>query len=139
MSGPATPPAATPAIEYLEGFDAGGRRAGDSALPMLVVFRADWCPWSGELARAVVADDRVVELSRRFVCVAVDADRDAEACRRFDVRTFPTVLLLDADGGERFRATGSSAATGLAGAMGDVLAAAHRPSRMAAVDTEGSR
>jgi hypothetical protein len=139
MAVPQATPAASPAIEYVEGFEAAGRRAADAGLPMLVVFRADWCPWSGELVQSAVADSRVVELSRRFVCVTVDADRDAITCRQFDVRAFPTVLLLDAGRRERFRATGSSAVNGLAGAMGDVLAAPHRPRRVAAAEAEAAR
>ncbi len=135
IAGPPTTPTRAAVIEYVEGFDAGTRRAADAGLPMLVLFRAAWCRWSGELGQAAVADPRVVELSRRFVCVAVDADRHQTACRTFDVRAFPTVILLDAGRTERFRATGSSAASNLATAMGDVLAtptSPHRPGRMAA-------
>jgi hypothetical protein len=130
MPAPATP-ATTAVIEYVEGFEAGAKRAADAGLPMLVVFRAAWCRWSGELVQAAVADSRIVECSRRFVCVAVDADRHAATCREFDVRAFPTVVLLDADRTEQFRATGSSAVSGLAAAMGDVLTAASRPRRLA--------
>ncbi|MCE9630369.1 MAG: thioredoxin family protein [Planctomycetia bacterium] len=131
IAGPPATPARTAVIEYVEGFDAGTRRATDAGLPMLVVFRAAWCRWSGELVQAAVADPRVVEFSRRFVCVAIDADRHQEACRAFEVHAFPTVILLDAGRTERFRATGSSAASGLAAAMGDVLASPNRPNRMA--------
>lgn len=122
-------PAAT--IEYVEGFAAARKRAEGGRLPMLVVFRADWCRWSGELVTAAVADPRVVELARRFVCVAVDADRDQATCRTFAVGAFPTVILLDADGEEQFRATGSSAAAGLAPAMAAVLSTRSRAERVA--------
>lgn len=131
IAGPPATPAHAAVIEYVEGFDAGTRRATDAGLPMLVVFRAAWCRWSEELVQAAVADPRVVELSRRFVCVAVDADRHQAACRAFDVHAFPTVILLDAGRTERFRATGSSAASGLAAAMGNVLGSPNRPNRLA--------
>ncbi|MFM8734495.1 MAG: thioredoxin family protein [Pirellulales bacterium] len=126
---PAQRPAAT--IEYVEGFAAAAKRAGDAGLPMLVVFRADWCRWSGELVSAAVADPRVVDLARRFVCVAVDADRDAATCREFAVDAFPTVMLLDASRGVRFRATGTSAAARLASAMAEVLSTRGRAGRVA--------
>lgn len=122
-------PAAT--IEYVEDFSAAQKRADGGRLPMLVVFRADWCRWSGELVTAAVADPRVVDLARRFVCVAVDADRDQATCRTFTVGAFPTVILLDADGEEQFRATGSSAAAGLAPAMAAVLSTRNRADRVA--------
>ena len=88
---------------------------------MLIVFRAGWCRWSGEFARGPLADRSVVSLARRFICVTADADRDAATCRAFDVRVFPTVVVLDAGGRERFRATGSAAADGLATALRGVL------------------
>ncbi len=109
------------AIEYVEGCDSGLRRAAEDRRPVLMVFRAAWCGWSAELAREALADPRLVGLSRRFVCVAIDADRDAAACRRFAVDRFPTVLLLDVTGVERFRTTGSTAA-GLVDAMAGLLA-----------------
>jgi hypothetical protein len=112
---------ARPGIEYVEGFEAGQRRAEAERLPMLLVFRASWCRWSCELAQGPLADRRVATLAHRFVCVTVDADRDAATCKAFGVSGFPTVLVLDSSGSERFRATGSSAANGLATALRTVL------------------
>lgn len=124
--------AATPtAIEYVEGFESGLRRAAEDGRPLLTVFRAAWCRWSAELGQGVLADPRIVALSRRFVCVAVDADRDPATCRRFGVDRFPTVLLCDAAGGEQFRTTGS-AAEGLAEAMAGLLEAGGGRRRVAA-------
>jgi hypothetical protein len=127
----AAAPAAAAAIEYVEGFDAGSKRAAEAGLPLVVVFRAAWCRWSGELVQAAEANPRIVECSRRFICVAVDADRHPETCRQFDVQAFPTVIVLDADRVERYRGNGSSAVAGLAAAMGEVLAAAPRTRRVA--------
>ncbi len=112
--------AAPTAIEYVEGFDSGLRRAAEDGRPLLTVCRAAWCRWSADIGHGPLADPRVVSLSRRFVCVAVDADRDAATCRRFGVDRFPTVLLFDASGTERFRTSGS-AAEGLADAMAGLL------------------
>ena len=114
-------PHARPGIECVEGYQAGLRRAETEKLPMLLVFRASWCRWSCELAQGPLADRRVVALAKRFVCVTVDADRDAATCKKFGVSGFPTVLVIDAAGSERFRATGSSAANGLATALRTVL------------------
>lgn len=137
-AGPAAP-AAAPAIDYVDGLDAGQRRAADSGQPMLLVFRAAWCRWSGEFVQGAVADPAVVRLSRRFVCVAVDADRHADTCRKFAVNAFPTVILLDADGTERFRATGATAITHIAAAMTDVAAAPARPKRIATTPAASPR
>ena len=132
-------PTVAPAIDYLDGYEAGARRAVESGAPMLVVFRAAWCRWSGELVQAAVADPRVVRLSRRCICMAVDADRHADTCRRFGVQAFPTVLILGADGTERFRATGSAAAAHIATAMDEVLADQPRPRRIASSAADPAR
>ena len=108
-------------IEYVEGYEAGRRRAETEQRPMLIVFRAAWCRWSGEFAQGPLTDRGVVSLARRFICVTVDADRDAATCQAFGVRGFPTVVVLDARGRERFRATGSSAAGGLESPLRAVL------------------
>ena len=139
IGGGAAAPAAAPAIDYVDGYEAGARRAAESGVPMLVIFRAAWCRWSGELVQAAVADPRVVRLSRRFVCMAVDADRHAETCRRFGVQAFPTVIILDAGGTERFRATGSAAAAHIAAAMDEVLGDQARPRRIASSAADPAR
>lgn len=131
ITGSPADPVSAAVIEYVEGFEAGRRRSADAGLPMLVVVRATWCPWSGELVQATAGNPRIVELSRRFVCVAVDADRDPATCRELGIVAFPTVVLIDTAGAERHRATGSSASSGLAAAMGELLASPQRPSRVA--------
>jgi hypothetical protein len=110
-----------PGIEYVEGYEAGSHQAAASGLPLLLVFRASWCRWSSEMARGPLADPALVEQARRFVCVTVDADRDAATCRAFEVTAFPTIIIVDADGRERYRASGAAAVGGLATALERVL------------------
>lgn len=126
----AAPPETGNAIEYVEGYDAGLRRAAAENRPLLVVFRAAWCHWCAELARRTLVDRRLVGLSRQFVCVVVDADRHAADCRRFGVKEFPTVLVATAEGAECRRWTGCPSADELVAAMADTLPAA----RMAVVE-----
>ena len=121
LIGAAAGATATLPVEYVEGFEAGRRRAAEGGQPMLVIFRAAWCRWSGEFVQALASDARLVALSRRFVCVTVDADRDLRTCTGLGVDTFPTVLLFDAEGTERFRAAGASASDRLALAMRGLL------------------
>ena len=79
------------------------------------------------MARGPLADREIVARTRRFVCVFVDADRDAATCRAFDVAAFPTLIVIGGDGRERFRATGSVAPGSLAAALDAVPA----PQRLA--------
>jgi hypothetical protein len=126
----AADPAITPRrIERVEGYPAGSRRAADGGLPMLLIFRADWCRWSAGLVAETLSDPRLAGLAGSFVAVTVDADRDTASCRSFGVRTFPTVIVLDRERKERFRATGAAVRDGLAGALAS--AAADVPRRVA--------
>jgi thiol:disulfide interchange protein len=108
------------AIEYVEGYDAGLRRATAENRPLLVIFRAVWCRWCAEFAQGTLVDRRLVGLSRQFVCVTIDADRHAADCRRFGVKEFPTVILLTPGGGELRRWTGCPNADELAAAMAGI-------------------
>ena len=108
-------------IEYVDGYEAGRKRAAAAKKPMLVVFRATWCRWSSEMMQDTLLDDQIVALSQRFVCVLVDADRNADTCRALAVNGFPTVLLITADGEEYSRSTGRPAADRLAKAMHHAL------------------
>jgi hypothetical protein len=76
----------------------------------------------------------LVELSRHFVCVVVDADRHAADCKRCGIKEFPTVLLASPDGEERRRWTGCPTVDDLVTAMSGGLST----SRMAAADAAGA-
>jgi thioredoxin-like negative regulator of GroEL len=128
----AAAPEAGNAIEYVEGYEAGLRRATAENRPLLVVFRAAWCHWCAEFARGPLIDRRLVGLSRQFVCVVVDADRHAADCRRFGVKEFPTVVVATMKGDECRRWTGCPSAEELVSAMADTLPS----TRMALADGE---
>jgi hypothetical protein len=107
LAEPVPPEVARPTggrIECCDGFETGSRRAA-------------WCRWSGDLMETLLADGRLAALGGRFVCASIDADREAALCRSFGVSGFPTVILLDADRREQFRATGTAARLGLAAAV----------------------
>jgi thioredoxin-like negative regulator of GroEL len=46
------------------------------------------------MANEAFVQEQVVGLSERFTCVLVDADREPEICRQFQVRGYPTIQFL---------------------------------------------
>jgi len=120
-------------IECVGGYEDGRARAIADGKPLLLVFRAEWCRFSAELSQRTLRDGRLVEVSRRAVCVMLDADRDAATCRRFGVTVFPTVVVCGPDGRERFRTSGPAAADAVATAIEQVTV----PVRVAAGDPGG--
>ena len=93
-------------IEFVEGYASALARAELERKPLLVLFRASWCRWCGEMTATVLSEQQVVLRSRRFICVAVDADRDREICRTHGVHGYPTILVAAPDGRELGRRTG---------------------------------
>jgi hypothetical protein len=123
-------------VAYVDDYEAASRRARAEGRPLLLVFRASWCRWSGELARGPLAEPRLVALTRRCVCTQVDADRDAATCRAFAVAAFPTVIVVAADGRECFRGTGAAVTVGLAAALDAVPPAGTAEDRLAAEERQ---
>jgi thioredoxin-like negative regulator of GroEL len=112
-------------IEYVSGYEAGLKRAAAERKPLLLIFKANWCRFSAELTQRTLADERVIGLSRRSVCVMVDADRDADICRQFGVKAFPTLVILPVDGGEPIRKTGRPTAAAVAADLEKALDPPH--------------
>lgn len=123
--------AAPTAIEYVEDYQAGLERATATGKPLVIICRASWCRWCAGLSQGVLADPEVVQRSSRCVCVTLDADRDAEICRKLGVRGFPTVILQTPTGREVKRLTGRSEVRTLAAAIDEatarIAATAKRP------------
>lgn len=119
-------------IAYVEGYEAGLRRAMLENRPLLIVFRASWCHWCAELARNALVDRRLVGLSRHFICVAIDADRHMADCQRLGVKAFPTVVVASPEGEERRRWKGCPSADELVSAMAETVPGV----RIAAVDED---
>lgn len=124
-------------LECVDGFAAGSRRAADTGLPLLLIFRASWCRWSDDFLTTALADTDLLDAADRFVCATVDADREAATCRSFGVRAFPTVIALDAARRERYRATGATARGRLPAALAAMVA--DPPPRMAVESTVAPR
>lgn len=92
-----------------DGGDAGALAyAAQARLPVLVDFYATWCPPCDRLRDEFLTDPSREELLRRFVLLKVDADAPASFAikDRYRVGGYPTVLVLDPDGGVLDRVVG---------------------------------
>ena len=95
-------------IEFVEGYTRGYQDAQAAGKPMLVFFTAPWCDYCHQMLEEAFADQRVVRLSRRFVCIQVDADQEPSVCQQFEIRGYPTVQFLSPRGVPLNRLTGKT-------------------------------
>jgi thiol:disulfide interchange protein len=122
--------ASTPSSAFGGSVDLG-RTYGDAVeagkkqtKPLMVFFTAKWCRFCRAVEEESFHDHQVVELSKQFVCVAVDVDVDPGVCRDFGVNTLPTVLFTSSSGVPMNRMIGENPPSELVQQMHAALRAA---------------
>ena len=94
------------AIQWADSFDAALAAAGDKNLPVMIDFYTDWCGWCKKLDADTYVDTQVIAAAKGFVSVKINADLDRETASRYKITGFPTILFVDAAGGEIHRVIG---------------------------------
>jgi thiol-disulfide isomerase/thioredoxin len=95
--------------------DLGLSRTG----PTVVHFTANWC---GPCARVRELINQVSNDLGGVAHVEIDLDNNPDAARRLSVLSLPTTFIFDADGRQRYRASGVPKAADLRSALGPLLA-----------------
>ncbi|MEK6236479.1 MAG: thioredoxin family protein, partial [Planctomycetales bacterium] len=95
---PAETPDMIDGMAFVDGYAEGFRIAQEEGKPMLLFFTAEWCRYCHLMLEDAFVQEEVVSLSKRFVCVWVDADRETEVCETFEVDGYPTVQFLSPRG-----------------------------------------
>lgn len=92
---------------------------------VLVGFWATWCHACMQMNKTTFRDTRVGNMMNySFVNYAVDVDHDAdgkELVEKFNIKAFPTYLILNPDGTEYNRIVGSNPVEGFAKALTNAL------------------
>ena len=105
---------------WTEDFEAAKQQAAKEGKLILMDFSgSDWCGWCRKMDEEVFTKDRFVrEASKKFVLVSVDSPRDKsilsalarkqnrELAVKYEVRGYPTVVIVDPDGKEVKRHSG---------------------------------
>ena len=93
-------------IQWMRSLSDAEQRARQLKKPILAYFflrDSDYCQ---KLEEGVLADKSVVAVAEEFVCVRINAAKQADEARKLDVRGAPTILLLDGQGNEMSRVAG---------------------------------
>jgi len=76
---------------------------------ILVDFETDWCVWCDRLDKDTYTDERVMEFAEQnLISIKIDAEKNdgPEQKKKYRVRGYPTILLLDPSGNELDRIVG---------------------------------
>lgn len=104
-----SPDKATQAIEWLT-LEEAEARVAEEPRPLFIDVYTDWCGWCKVMDRETFADPEVVAYVRdNYYAVKLDAESneqltvkgrtatEAELSNSFNVRAFPTIVLMKAD------------------------------------------
>ena len=89
---------AAPKIAWRKSFAAALAEARRTRKPLLVDFNAVWCAPCKELDQKTFTNSTVVAVSRNFIPVKVDVDKEPKIAAKYKANALPTVAVLKSNG-----------------------------------------
>jgi thioredoxin-like negative regulator of GroEL len=93
-------------INWYRAIPQASERASKLGQHVLVVFHTSWCQWCRQLEDSTLMSPKVATLLSRVVFAKVNADLDTATAHHYNVRAFPTTILLTPEGNEVDRIVG---------------------------------
>ena len=93
-------------VGWASSYEFGMEQSRQSHKPILLSLRTPGCEWCNKMQAETFTDAKVIELSRRFVCVRLDSEIDAAIVGKYRVHEFPMTLIADERGRELARLGG---------------------------------
>jgi thiol-disulfide isomerase/thioredoxin len=82
-------------IVWLKDYNAALKAAQESGKPMLLDFTASWCGPCRTMEKVFWTRSDVIEVSKDFVCVKIDADKNADLKNKYGVRGIPNITITN--------------------------------------------
>jgi thioredoxin-like negative regulator of GroEL len=82
-------------IDWQTNFNEAIELAKEQGKPVMIDFWAIWCPPCRKMDMEVWPDAEVIALSRKFVCIKVDIDRNKSLASNYGIRAIPTLIFTD--------------------------------------------
>ena len=101
-------------------YEAGLRQAKASGKPVILDIYAPWCGYCRKLQREVYPSSEVRGVTDDFVRIRINGEENSELMRRYRVRAYPTIVVLDSNGSELDRINGYMPAQAFARKLRDI-------------------
>ncbi|MDX1926849.1 MAG: thioredoxin family protein [Pirellulaceae bacterium] len=106
-------------LEFRHDVDAALAEAADKKLPCFIKFETTWCGPCKMMTQLVFTAKEVVDASNGVMCVMVDGDERKDLVERYEVKAYPTGVMIAADGTEAARFVGYQKVTEMAAFLKD--------------------
>jgi thioredoxin-like negative regulator of GroEL len=93
-------------IEFVTSYDAAIKLAQEKDQKILIDFYTDWCTWCKRLDTTTYIDSSVIAMSKDIIFAKINAEVDTLTARKYLVRGYPTIVMIDKDGAEIDRLVG---------------------------------
>ncbi len=115
---------------WLRDHTAALKQAKAKQQPVIIDIYAPWCGYCRKLQREVYPASEVRAITDKFVRVRVNGEEHRDVMRKYGVRAFPTIVFLDANGGEIDRINGYMPAAPFARRVRDIHRKSQRESEV---------
>lgn len=85
-------------IGWLTDYKTAHKLAVETGKPMLLDFTANWCKPCRQMEKEFWSRAEIIELSKDFVCVKVDVEKNKSLAEKYVVAALPNVILTDSWG-----------------------------------------
>ncbi len=82
-------------VEWQKDYETARVLAQQSGKPMLIDFSAEWCKPCQEMVKTFWPQPQIVALTRKFVCVSLNFDKNGSEVSHFRVDRIPAVIFTD--------------------------------------------
>jgi thiol-disulfide isomerase/thioredoxin len=89
-------PVEAKAINWLTDFEAAKQEGGKTGKYLLLFFHTEWCGYCRLMEEQTFPDARVMALiTKKFIPVKLDAEKEIELSRGYNVTGYPTTVIVD--------------------------------------------
>jgi len=93
-------------IAWMHSYEKGINNASEASRPAMVYFHTDWCGFCDDMENDTFSKERIVLKSLQFTPILVDGDERDDLVNQYDIEGYPTVVFVDGDENELYRAGG---------------------------------